>query len=149
MEPSLRKEAEERLGRALLETGARDPRESYRGMLRELRLRDEAEYEETVAVFEKTVLGAIVEEGAEPLGSWLEFGRDLSRRLHPGRDVVIDETGRARAFSPPASWQDLILHLPDDLRAKAVLVGAPSDLTGAQRASVDLLALGSVRLPDR
>lgn len=148
METGHRKEAEERLNQALLETGARDPRESYRDMLRELKLRSEPDYRQAVAGFQESVLAAIGDRGADPLSSWLQFGRELAERLYPGRDVVIDETGRARALAPPPSWRDLILHLPDDQRAKGVVVGLPPELTRAQRASVDLLARGSVRLPN-
>ncbi len=142
------KEAEDRLNQALLETGARDPRKSYREMLRELKLKSEADYQHAVAGFQESVLTAIIDRGAEPLSSWLQFGRELAERLYPGRDVVIDETGRARALIPPPSWRDLILHLPDEQSAKGVIVGLPPELTRAQRASVELLAQGSVMLLD-
>ena len=142
------KEAEHRLTQALLDTGARDPRESYREMLRELKLKSEADYQHAVTGFQESVLTAIIDRGAEPLSSWLQFGQELAERLYPGRDVVIDETGRARAFAPPPSWRDLILHLPDEQRAKGMIVGLPPELTRAQRASVELLIQGSVMLLD-
>ena len=114
MEARHSEEAEHRLNQALRETGARDPRKSYREMLRELKLKSEADYQHAVAGFQESVLTAIIDRGAEPLSSWLQFGRELAERLYPGRDVVIDETGRARALAPPPSWRDLILHLPDE-----------------------------------
>ena len=142
------KEAEQRLNQALLETGARDPRESYRKMLRELKIKSEADYQHAVAGFQESVLTAIIDRDADPLSSWLQFGGELAERLYPGRDVVIDRTGRARALAPPPSWRDLILHLPDEQRAKGIIVGLPPELTRAQRASVELLARGSVMLLD-
>ena len=141
-----RREAEARMDEALRKTGARDPREAYRGMLRVLKLASESDYDVVVDGFQTSVVRTIVEEGADPLSVWLEFGCGLAERMSPGRDVVIDATGRATSFSPPPSWQDLILHLPSDRRSKGVVIGLPPEPTSAQQASVVLLVDGRVRL---
>lgn len=133
---------------ALAKTGAHDPRAAYRQILRGLKLTSETEYTLVVEDFRTSVVSAIVEEGGEPLGTWLEFGCRLAERINPGRDVVIDATGQAKPFSPPASWRDLILHLPSDRHGKGVVVGLPPNPTPAQQAAVLLLVEGQVRLPD-
>ncbi len=148
MNADVRTRADDRLGRALEESGAWDPRESYRRILRSLRQRSETEYEDAVAAFQHSVIEAIADRGAEPLVTWLEFGLDLAWRLSPGRDVVVDETGVAAPFEPPPSWRSLILHLPEDPRARAFVIGLPPKPTRAQQACVALLAHGSVRLPE-
>ena len=148
MDETRRKEAEDRLIEALGKTGARDPRERYRKLLRELKLKSEAEYEQVVSAFQESVVERIVDGDADPLTAWLQFGTELAERLHPGRDVVIDETGRAETLTAPPSWGDLILHLPDDRRARGVVIELPPEPSLAQKASVDLLAQGSVRLAD-
>ena len=148
MDPQLRARADARFERLVEETGARDPREFYRGMLRELRALDEERYETAVADFRDRVLRAIAENSGDPLQSWLQFGLRLAESLHPGRAVIVDELGRSRAYTPPPSWKDLILHLPDEGRVRALPVGLPPELSGAQQATVDLLCQGRVKLPD-
>ena len=145
---NVKKQAEDRLDQALAETGAMDPRIPYRQLLRDLKHRSEPEYDHAVALFQESVLEATAAEDADPLSSWLQFGLGLAERLQPGKDVLIDETGRVGPFAPPPSWRDLILHVPEDRRAKAIVVGRPPKLTRAQSATIDLLALGNVRLTD-
>lgn len=148
VDPDIQTQADARFEKAIEETGARDPREFYRGMLRELKAQDPDAYTEAVRLYHESVIRAIAQGEADPLEAWLEFGRALAERLHPGRTVEVDATGRASTLEPPARWDRLTLHLPDDERANAVPIGLPPELTSAQRATVDLLAFRKVRLPE-
>lgn len=148
MADELQERADRRFQDALDETGARDPREFYRGLLRELKERSEAEYEKAVARWREEVVEPLARGDGEPLERWLRFGVSLARDLHPGRTVVIDETGRAEPYEPPPSWDRLILHIPDTKKVRAVPVGLPPELTPPQRATVDLLVEGRNRLAD-
>ena len=65
----------------------------------------------------------------------------------PGRDVVIDGTGRASPLEPPPSWRDLILHLPRNSRSPCLVVGRPPELTRAQRATVAVLVTRKTSRP--
>ena len=49
---------------------------------------------------------------------------------------------------PPPAPSDLVLHLPEDRRERALVVGIPSDLTPAQRAAYDWLVQGRTSLRD-
>jgi hypothetical protein len=144
----IQQDADLRLTAALEGAGVLDPREEYRRLLRELRSRDEAKYEEAVQEYRANVLEAITARDADPLRVWLEFGCGLAEKLHPGRTVVVDRAGRARPFTPPPSPGALILRIPDDRRTRALIVAMPGAPTPAQRAAADLLAAGKTRLPD-
>lgn len=146
MDGTLRAEAETRLTEALRDTGAVDPRPACREMIRELRLQSPAAYDEATEAYERSVVERIGQAGADPLASWLEYGCELAQRLYPGRGAVIDPTGRAAPLDLPLSWRDLILHLPDDRRVRCLVVGRPPELTRAQSATVDLLAVRAVKL---
>jgi hypothetical protein len=139
-------EADRLLDEALNKTGARDLREPYRALLRELKERSASEYEAAVSEYRERVLRGIAEEGADPLVRWLEFGCGTVQRLNPGRTVVIDGAGRSSPYTPPPGWKDLILHLPDDRKSRAILVGSPPEPTAAQNAVVELLVLGKLRM---
>jgi hypothetical protein len=140
------READERLARALEESPARDPREEYRALLRELKSQSDADYEQAVGDYRKSVVEAIAGGDADPIRAWLEFGCRLAERLRPGRAVVVSPEGRAVPYLPPPSPAALILHLPNGNRGRGVVVGAPRELSRAQKAAKDLLALGKVKL---
>ncbi len=148
MSNDLARRADERFARALDETGARDPREFYRGLLRTLKEQSEPLYREMVARYEEAVVATVGGGDADPLEAWLAFGVELAGRMHPGRTVVISEDGRAAPLAPPPRWDALVLHLPDEARTRAVPVSIPPEPSAAQRATVDLLVHGKVRLPE-
>ena len=137
-----------RFARRLEETGARDPREFYRQLLRDLKEADAAGYEEMVARYRDRVVAPIEAGEGDPLTHWLEFGLEVAGRLHPGRTVVIGEDGRATPLAPPPDPLDLILHLPDDVKSRAIPVGIPPEPTPAQSATLDVLVKGRTRLPE-
>jgi hypothetical protein len=144
MTDSMAAAADRALEEALARTGARDPREFYRERLRELKRANPAEYERAVAYYTTTLIPEVAAGRTEPLAAWTEYGRMLAAALAPGRTVSIDETGRAHAYDGPAPDR-LVLHLPEENGARALLVGLPSVLSDAQRATYDVLVAGKQR----
>jgi len=128
------------LDEALARTGSRDPREYYRQLLRDLRSTGPERYAEAVAYHRETLLPA-VDGGADPLECWTAYGRMLAEALAKGRTLAIDRSGRAAPFEQPAA-DCLVLHMPDDASAKVLVVGLPSDLSDAQRATYQVLVAG-------
>ena len=139
--------AEARLSEALRDTGAVDPRPVCRELLRELKQRGQETYDDAISEYQNSVVARIGGEKADPLEIWLLYACELAERIRPGRDVVIDGTGRATPLEPPPSWQDLILHLPGDSRSPCLVVGQPPELTRAQRATVAVLVNRKVSRP--
>jgi hypothetical protein len=140
--------AERALEAALAESGARDPREFYRERLRELKRVRPDDYKTAVAYYTDTLLPDVAGHRRDPLSAWTDYGRRLAEALAPGRTVGIDETGRARPFASagdPAGGGGLVLHLPHDTGAKALVVALPRALTAAQRAAYDVLVSGKQR----
>ena len=145
MSDEMTEAADRALDSALAATGARDPREFYRERLRELKDANPAGYERAVAYYRETLIPSVA-EGSEPaLDAWTEYGRLLAEALGPGRTVSIDETGRAHAYDAP-NLTRLVLHLPDDKGARALLVGLPPTLSPAQRAAFDVLVARKQRM---
>lgn len=127
------------LAEALERHGARDPREYYRGQLRELRDEDRAAYDEAVAYYSETLVPAINAGEQDPLAAWTEYGRRLAALRADGRTLVVDETGASRDFELPGALGSLVLHLPDRNRDAAMIVALPAALSHAQQATVDFL----------
>ena len=134
-------QANENLEAALERTGARDPREFYRERLRELKRVSPDGYETAVAYYTDTLLPQVAGGDADPLECWTAYGLKLAEALSAGRTVAVDASGRAAPYEPPAGDR-LILHLPDENGARALLVGLPPELTEAQRATYDVLVAG-------
>lgn len=146
MSDELQNEADRKLEAALAATGARDPREFYRERLRELKQADRGAYDEAVGYYRSTLLPAVA-RGDDPLPAWVEYGRRLAALTASGRTMMIDRTGSAEPYAPPAPHDRLILHLPDGRAAgRALVVGLPADLSRAQRATYDLLVAGRLTL---
>ncbi|MDE0394169.1 MAG: hypothetical protein OYK82_05260 [Gammaproteobacteria bacterium] len=143
----LEKKAEARLSEALRDTGAVDPRPVCRELLRELRGHGQQPYDDAISAYQNSVVARIGGEKADPLETWLLYACELAERIRPGRDVVIDGTGRATPLELPPSWRDLILHLPRDSRSPCLVVGHPPELTRAQRATVAVLVSRKVSRP--
>ena len=143
---ALQERADARLETAVEETGARDPREFYRKVLRDLKGRDEAAYREGVRYYKERLVPAVADEASDPLAEWTEYGRTLAELTAEGRTLAVDPTGRAEPYEPPPARDRLVLHLPDDRGGRAILVGLPPDLSAAQRATYDWLVAGKQRL---
>lgn len=139
MEEDRRQAADRRFAEAIATTGARDPRDFYRQQLRELREVNELGFRRAIDYYEKRLIPTVAEEGSDPLGEWLEYGRVLAEIRSPGRAVQIDATGRSRPYSRPVPVDALVLHLPTSSRETAIPIGLPPELSPAQRASFELL----------
>lgn len=125
-----------------------DPRDDYRAMLRRLRDRDAAAFEEAVGAYESGVVRALADAAVDPVLAWLEYGRRLAQIAGGGRTLSIDRDGRAGvATQVEPDHPALLLHLPADETAPAFVVAAPREPSPAQRATVALLAAGAQALP--
>lgn len=148
----LAEEAERRFAARRSETGARDPREYYRGLLRDLREADPDAYRTLVARYESEVVRGIAAEGADPLEAWLAFGATLAQTVAgPGTLHRVDAAGASAPATSPLPWDALLLHIPNGKKGggrggRALPVGLPPELSPAQRATVDLLVHGKVRV---
>lgn len=146
MDEVQKKEADRRFEAALKESGARDPRDFYRTVLRELRQGNPKGYQKAVDHFQNILVPSIASGDSEPLWAWREYGRLIAEVTIQGRTVAIDETGKAEPFDPNAPLDRLVLHLPEARGRKALLVSLPTDPSPAQRASYDLLVTGKHRV---
>ena len=136
--------ADQILEQTLAETGARDPRDFYRERLRDLKSESPEGYEEAVAYYTDTLIPTVVEGRMPVLDAWTEYGRMLAHALAPGTTVAIDESGRSHPYEGPDP-ERLVLHLPGNSGARALLVALPPELSSAQRASYDVLVAGKQR----
>lgn len=136
--------ADKALEDAIAATGARDPREFYRERLRELKRVNPSEYETAVAYYRDTLVPEVAAGERDPLEAWMEYGRRLAASLAPGRTVSIDASGLAHEYRGPEPDR-LLLHLPSEKGARALLVGLPPELSPAQRATYDVLVEGRQR----
>lgn len=141
----LRPRADARLDSALERSPFRDPRPFYRQVLKQLRARDRDALDRAVRHYEDELIPAVAADG-DPLALWLDYGRLLARLAGPGRTLEVDASGRASPVEDDARRDpgagSLLLHLPDDAAAPAVVLRCPRDATPAQDASIDLLVLG-------
>ncbi len=144
MEQRSREEADRRFEEALNATGARDPRDFYRGALRELKETDPSGYDQAVRYFQEVLVPSIASGEAEPLQAWRAYGCMVAQLTAPGQTVEIDETGRSAPFTPEASMDRLVLQLPEE-RGRALLVSLPANPSRAQRATWELLVQGKQR----
>jgi len=145
MGQEIRERAMARLEQALTGAGVEDPRGFYRARLRDLRERDPGALAESVRYYEEVLLPRVADEGSDPLAEWLEYGRRLAELGEPGRLIEVDAGGRARPYDGRSTPRDrLILHLPDDPRVPAFVLGMPRDPSPAQRATFELLVLGKL-----
>jgi len=138
-------QADRRLAARLEETGAWDPRGTYRELLKRLKELDEDAYRAAVVRFRDEVLPAIAEEGGDPLQEWLEFGLFLAEQVAPGRTVLVEASGRSTRLASPGRWSDMLLRLPDTAKDRAIPLSVPPEPSPAQQATLDLLVHGKVR----
>lgn len=139
MADDLRARADARFEQALQQTGARDPRNFFRDMLRDLKAADAEAFRRALRYFEETLMPTVAGEGSDPIAEWLEYGRLLASLTVAGQTVQIDATGRARPYARPVPQDALVLHLPENASRAALVLGLPPKLSPHQRASYDLL----------
>jgi hypothetical protein len=146
MRQAERQEADRLFEEALESSGARDPRSFYRETLKNLKSANPDGYDRAVRHFQDVLVPSIAGQEAEPLRAWREYGRLLAELTAQGRTVAIEETGRARPYDENAPLDHLVLHLPDQKGARAILVSLPRSPSPAQRATYDLLVAGKHRV---
>jgi hypothetical protein len=143
------KEKADRLFReALKDSRMEDPRELYRGLLRELKRSDPARYEKLVTHFQAVLVPSIASGEVGPLQAWREYGRLLAEALAEGRTVGIDLSGLAHPYGPDLPMEWLLLHLPEARATRAMVVAMPLEPSTAQKATCELLVRGSHRMPE-
>ena len=138
MDPQLRNRAEARLQDAAERLGLSDPRPPYRERLRVLREQHPEAFTRAIAHYESAVLPALA-EASDPLAVWTAYGGFHGRLTAEGNAYRVDATGRSQPYRPPVSRGELVLFLPDDGAADALVMAMPSAATPAQTATVDLL----------
>lgn len=145
MDAQLRERAEARLTAAAAGLGLADPRPPYRERLRRLRETDPAAFERAVAHYEQNVLPALTT--AEPLTTWLEYGKFLTGDAV--RTMAIDADGRAQPVAASVPLGGLVLLIPDEPSADVLIAATPLQPSPAQQATLDLLVSRSLALSDR
>jgi hypothetical protein len=138
--------ADRRLQEALDARGARDPREFYRERLRDLKSSNPEGYAKAVAYYKDRLLPDVASGDIEPIAAWVEYGRRLAEAVSAGHAVSIDRSGKSTPYEAPPAPDALVLHIPDGKGGRALLVGLPTELTSAQRATYTVLVEGKQRL---
>lgn len=146
MDPKQQEVADQRFDEALAQEGGRDPREFYRDLLRELKSSGPEAYDQAVAYYGEVLIPSIARGEAEPLAAWLEYGRRLCQLTSPGETVEIDASGVRHPHVAPTPKERMVLHIPAEKRARALVVGLPLTPTPAQRATLELLVQGRLKL---
>jgi hypothetical protein len=139
MADDLRARADARFEHALAQSGARDPRNFFRDMLRDLKAADAEAFRRALRYFEETLIPTVAGDASDPIAEWLEYGRVLASLTVAGETMQIDPTGRACPYARPVPPDALVLHLPENASRKALVLGLPPKLSPHQRASYDLL----------
>jgi hypothetical protein len=145
MSTESRRNAEERLAAAMADAGMADSRAEYRERLRRLKKERPAAFRQATEHYERVVLPALL-EGSDPAGAWLAFGLELAGLAGPGRAVAVDGTGRSCEWRAGGAPGALVLFLPEDRQAAAVVLAAPATPTAAQAATIDLLVAKKLSL---
>jgi hypothetical protein len=119
-----------------------DMRPAYRKLLMRLKQVRPDEFEEASRRYKEDLEPSVASGDVDPIAAWLDYGRWLASRLAEGRALSIDRSGRARPYDPDSdsAHEGLVLHLPDDDRASAVLLATPNDPSPPQQVTLDLLA---------
>lgn len=139
-DPDLRARADQRFEQALQQAGARDPRDFYRTLLRDLKAASPDAYRRALGYYEQRLIPAVAADDGDPLAEWLEYGRVLASLAQPGgRTVAIDPAGAAGDYARPVAADALVLHLPERAAEPALAIGLPAKMSAAQRASFALL----------
>jgi len=133
---------------ALVQAGAKDPREFYRKRLREMKADNPEAYGEAVAYYENDLVPSIAEAGDDPLTAWQRFGCRVAELAVAGTPIEVDATGRRLPYAPPTPSDRMVLHVPQGTRGRALVVGLPPELSAAQLATYDLLVGGRQELRD-
>lgn len=139
-------QADARLTQALLARGQADPRASYRERLRQLRAQQSGLFDAATRHYSEVVLPSLVDVAADPIETWVDYGRFLAELEGPGRVVRIDESGRAEGATSADGSSTMLIFLPEDRHQRALALLTPAQPSAAQKASYDLLVGGRLSL---
>ena len=131
--------ARNRTDSRLAQSDFEDPRPALRELLRRLRTQDVEGFAEATQRFEQVLVPAAASKDSDPLVAWIEYARWLSDRLTHGRAVRIDATGLASPASGEPERGMLLVHLPDEQKARAMVLLAPRQLSAPQQETIRLL----------
>lgn len=142
-----REAAERRTAEAFERSAWQDPRSDYRATLRRLREVDATAFESAVRDYETSVVARLGDPDVDPVAAWLQYGERLAGWIGAGRTVRIDANGRAEETDSIDNEPTLLLHLPSDEAAPAIVVACPREPSAAQRATLALLVEGRSHAP--
>lgn len=131
--------ASDRTESALKAGGYADMRPVYREVLRRIRQREPAAFEEATKRYEETLVPALSGGEEDPVAVWTTYGAWLAGKLAPGRVVRLDESGLALEAEPRPVPGQVLLYLPDEQSEPAIALVRPSDPSSAQKAALELL----------
>ena len=114
-------------------------RPAYRTMLRRLKERDAARFDEATRRYEEELVPALAKGTQDPIAAWAAYGSWLAHELSPGRLVRLDESGLATAADPRPLPGQVLLYLPEESRDPAVPIVRPVDPSPSQQAALELL----------
>jgi hypothetical protein len=116
-------------------------RPAFRRLLVRLKQVDPERFEEASRRYQDELEPAVAAGRVDPIAAWLDYGSWVAGSLARGRTLSIDSTGRARPFRTDVASPEvgLLIHLPDDERAGAILLAIPREPTEPQRVTADLL----------
>jgi len=134
-------QAERRTEQALQRADLADFRPLYRKLLVRLKSSDPEAFREATRRYQEDLEPSIADGTADPLAAWLGYGRWLAGRFADGHAVTIDRSGRARPLDEAVQPDDgsLVIHLPADARAAALLLAEPRKPSEPQRMTIELL----------
>ena len=128
---------------ALARHGLDDVQPLYRRLLIRLKAEDPAAYDSAVDRYrnnvEKVNAGP---DAANPLETWLAYGRWLAERLAAGSVIEIRANGRADPAGETPRPGSMLVHLPDDGSSPGFLLTMPTSATDAQRETAALICDG-------
>lgn len=121
--------------------GLADMRPAYRKLLVRLKQESPSSFEEASRRYREDLEPAIASGDVTPISAWLGYGTWLAAQFTEGRALAIDPTGRARTFDPASELTagTMVLYLPEDDRAPAILLAVPTAPTESQKETADLL----------
>lgn len=129
-----------RTDEALEAGGFADMRPDYRALLRRLKERDAADFDEATRRYQEVLVPTVTAGEADAVDAWVEYGAWLVRKLGPGRIVRLDRSGLATDADPEPIPGHVMLYLPEDARASAIPLLLPADPSPSQQAALELLA---------
>jgi hypothetical protein len=136
MDDSAKRRSDELTETAISTAMIADFREAYRERLRWLKETQPQAFARALAHY-NDILVPNIAEGTDPIAEWIDYGKVLGNLSGAGQILSIDETGKARPAG--AAIDGLLLHLPDDTGIPALALAIPTDLSDAQRATLNLL----------